>query len=191
VEAVFADWGAAFWMAQFSAAQLRNQAIARDRYSEALGIYSRWYPQLLAEREPDIGLGEYRAAIDLALVLQEMGDLERAAMLLERAFAFVRTQKRLGWWAGYWISDVQILALQGRRSEALAALGLAADEGWRSLWWYYLQHDPNLDIIRGEPEFQAVVAEIEADVAAQMQQIREMERNGEIIPVPGVVLGSK
>jgi tetratricopeptide (TPR) repeat protein len=191
VEATRADFGKTTWLSQVSVVGLRNQAMAGGRYSEALAIYSRWYPQLLAEREPDIGLGNYRAAIDLALVLQKKGDLERAAMLLEGAFAFVRTQRRLGWWAGYWISDVQILALQGRRSEALAALGLAADEGWRSLWWYYLQHDPNLDTIRGEPEFQAVLAEIEADVADQMQRVREMERNGEIMPVPGVVFEPK
>ena len=35
--------------------------------------------------EPVIDLNNYRAAIDLSLVLQMMGDQERASMLLERS----------------------------------------------------------------------------------------------------------
>ncbi len=34
------------------------------------------------------------------------------------------------------------------------------------------------------PEFQAIVAEIEADMAAQLERVREMERNGELEPIP-------
>ena len=111
-------------------------------------------------------------------------------MLLERSAAFIRGQPRLGMWGGYWISDVQILALQGQKAEALAALRLAADEGWRSLWWYFLQYDPNLESIRSEPVFQAILAEIKADMSAQMQRIREMEQSGEIETVPGVIFES-
>jgi hypothetical protein len=81
---------------------------------------------------------------------------------------------------------VQILALQGRKEEALAGLQQAADEGWRSLWWYYLRHDPNLDSIPDEPRFQSIVAQIEADMFAQMQRVIEMEKSGEIATVPSV-----
>jgi hypothetical protein len=35
-------------------------------------------------------------------------------------------------------------------------------------------------------EFQAMVAEIEADMAAQLERVREMERNGELEPIPEV-----
>ncbi len=85
---------------------------------------------------------------------------------------------------------MQILALQGKKAEALAALRMAVDEGWRTLWWYYLQYDPNLESIRDEPEFQAILTEIKADMSAQMQRIREMEQSGEIETVPGVDLES-
>jgi tetratricopeptide (TPR) repeat protein len=156
--AVLANPFGAPWHLHFSAAQLRNQAMAVDRHDEALAVYSKHQPQLLLDEEPVIDLNNYRAAIDLSLVLQIMGDQERASMLLERSTAFIREQPRLGWWGGYWISDVQILALQGKKAEALAALRLAADEGWRSLWWYFLQYDPNLESIHSEPAVQAVVA---------------------------------
>ena len=189
-ETVLAEPIGSPWQSHFCAVQLRNQAMAEGRHDEALAIYSKHQPQLLLDVEPVIDLNNYRAAIDLSLVLQMMGDQERASMLLERSAAFIRGQPRLGMWGGYWISDVQILALQGQKAEALAALRLAADEGWRSLWWYFLQYDPNLESIRSEPVFQAVLAEIKADMSAQMQRIREMEQSGEIEAVPGVVFES-
>ena len=189
-EAVLAEPIGTPWLSHFCAAQLRNQAMAEGRHDEALAIYSKHQPQLLLDVEPVIDLNNYRAAIDLSLVLQMMGDQERASMLLERSAAFIRGQPRLGMFGGYWISDVQILALQGQKAEALAALRLAADEGWRSLWWYFLQYDPNLESIRSEPVFQAILAEIKADMSAQMQRIREMELSGEIETVPGVIFES-
>ena len=185
-ETVLAEPIGSPWQSHFCAVQLRNQAMAEGRHDEALAIYSKHQPQLLLDVEPVIDLNNYRAAIDLSLVLQMMGDQERASMLLERSAAFIRGQPRLGWWGGYWISDVQILALQGRKTKALAALRQAVDEGWRSLWWYYLQYDPNLESIRSEPELQAILDEIKADVSAQMQRIRDMEQSGEIEAVPGV-----
>jgi hypothetical protein len=161
------------------------------RYEDALALYTDHHTDLLGESEPEIGLHNYRSAIDLALVLQRSGDRQRAERLLELTYAFIQQQPRLGWWGGYWVSDVQILALQGRKAEALAALQEAVDDGWRSLWWYYLRHDPTLESIRGEPEFVAAVDQIEADVAAQMRRIREMEASGEMLAVEGVVFESE
>ena len=60
------------------------------------------------------------------------------------------------------------------------------DEGWRYLWRYSLKLDPSLEPLHDEPEYQAMVAEIEADMAAQLARVREMERNGELEPIPEV-----
>jgi glucan phosphorylase len=81
---------------------------------------------------------------------------------------------------------VQIYALQGDKQKALSALQQAIDEGWRNSWWYDLKQDPTLESLHDEPEFQAMVAEIEADMAAQLARVREMERNGELEPIPEV-----
>ena len=51
-------------------------------------------------------------------------------------------------------------------------------------WWYDLKHDPTLESLHDEPEFQAMVAEIEADMAEQLARVREMERRGELEPIP-------
>ncbi len=72
------------------------------------------------------------------------------------------------------------------KQKSLAALRRAIDEGWRTLWWFDLKYDPNLESLHDEPEFQAMVAEIEADMAAQLARVREMERNGELEPIPEI-----
>jgi hypothetical protein len=66
---------------------------------------------------------------------------------------------------------VQIYALQGDKQKALSALQQAIDEGWRSSWWYYLKYDPTLESLHDEPEYQAMVAEIEADMAEQLARV--------------------
>jgi hypothetical protein len=52
------------------------------------------------------------------------------------------------------------------------------------MWWYYLQREPNLESLHGEPEFQAMIEEIRADMAAQLARVREMERRGELTLIP-------
>ena len=87
---------------------------------------------------------------------------------------------------GYGILNVLIHAMQGRTGEALGSLRGTIDEGWRSPWWFYLVHDPALDSIRDEPEFQAMLAEIKADMAAQLEHIRAMDASGELEPIPDI-----
>ncbi len=127
----------------------------------------------------------YRAAIDLALISSKTGEQRRADWLLEGGLQYIQQIPRLGFF-GYGIADVQIYALQGDKQKALAALQRAIDEGWRDTWWFYLKYDPTLESLHDEPEFQAMVAEIETDMAVQLARVREMERNGELEPIPEV-----
>ena len=55
------------------------------------------------------------------------------------------------------------------------------------MWRWQVLYNPNLDSIRDTPEFAAIVAEIEADMADQLARVREMERNGELEPIPKTV----
>ncbi len=164
-------------------AYLGNHDLRVGRYAEARARYEKTFPKLLNDDEPTIDITNFAPAIDLALVLSKTGEQERANLLLDRSLTFIETIPRLGW-AGYLISDVQIYALQGQTAEALAALREAIDAGWRTFWWYYLEHDKNLDSIRHEPEFEAMVDEIKADMAAQLERVRAMEASGELEPIP-------
>ena len=121
-------------------------------------------------------------------VLQAAGDEARA-----RAAA----EKRLPWfqrwmeWGGEQVSgDPRDFVILGKEDQALDDFELRLadyrgnpymnrlflDESLR----FMLYHDPLLSPIRDHPRFQAVVAEVEADLAQQLENVREMERRGEI-----------
>jgi tetratricopeptide (TPR) repeat protein len=160
-------------------AQLRNQLLLEGRSDEAVALYRERFPRLFEAEGPDIGPDNYRAAIDLALAMQKSGEGLAADGLLEAAADFIETRPRLGLGGGHGIADVQILALRGEPEAALGALEEAVSAGWRSLWWYYLLQDPNLESLRNTSAFQRAVREIELDVAAQMDRIYRLEREEE------------
>jgi TPR repeat protein len=164
---------------------LGDREVRASRYSKARDLYAQGFPELLSEDDPKVTYRNYHAAINLALVLSNTDEQERADLLLDRSFQQIQTVPRLCFY-GYGIADVQIHALKGDKQRALAALRQAIDEGWRTYWWYYLKYDPILESLHDEPEFQAMVAEIAADMAAQLARVREMEKNGELAPIPEV-----
>ena len=56
--------------------------------------------------------------------------------------------------------------------KALIALREAEKAGWRGVTWrYYRDVDPKLASIRNEPEFKAVFADIERDMAWQRAEL--------------------
>jgi TolB-like protein/Tfp pilus assembly protein PilF len=153
------------------------------RYAEARAVFEKIAPELLSEDSPEIGNTNYRAAIDLALILSKTGEQERADWLLEGSLQYIQRLSRFGD-DGYRIADAQIYALQGDKQKALSTLRQAIDEGWRVNWRFDLEYDPLLESLHDEPEYQAMIAEIEADMAAQLARVREMDRNGELAPIP-------
>jgi TolB-like protein/cytochrome c-type biogenesis protein CcmH/NrfG len=164
---------------------LRNHELSSGRYAEARALFEKNNSDLLGDDDPKVGRMNWVDAVYLALVLFKTGEKERANLLLEKSLQHIQTKPRLGW-NGYVIFDVDIFALQGEKQKALAALRQAIDEGWRRYWWYTLKHDPDLVSLHDEPEYQAMVAEIEADMAEQLARVREMERNGELEPIPEI-----
>jgi len=154
-----------------------------DRADLAIARYRAAYPALLDDANPDIDTSNFRIADDIAYLLQKTGDHARATMLLDRNMTFIQTIPRLGY-NGYRIEDARIHMLQGRTELALAATREAVDSGWRSFWRYSLKRDPVLEPLHGEPEYQAIIAEVEADMTAQLARVRQMEANGELAPIP-------
>ncbi len=57
--------------------------------------------------------------------------------------------------------------------------------GPRGWWRWRLLYNPKLASIRDTPEFAVIVSEIEADMATQREREREMERRGQLTPIPG------
>jgi TolB-like protein/Tfp pilus assembly protein PilF len=137
-------------------------------------------PDFVADADPQIDAFNVANVIRYAFILQNLGEKGRADALLEMALSVVRTLPRIGL-AGHGIRDVQILALQGRTIDALAALREAIDEGFRgtvaSNGWP-MAIDPYLDSLRGQPGFQAMVGELDDAIAAMQQRVAQAEQDG-------------
>jgi tetratricopeptide (TPR) repeat protein len=158
---------------------LRNVDIANGRYEAAAARYARAFQRLTEYEKPVVDRTNYVAAVDLALVMKYLGQHERAADLLDGALVALEEFPRLGT-TGYWIADVQAYALQDKTEMAISALRDAVDEGWRIFSWYYLDHSPNLESIRGDPEFQRLRRRIREDMAVQAIRAEELRASGDL-----------
>ena len=165
------DWGA-LWF-------LRNVDLAAGRHEVARSRYARAFPELIEPEVPEVTAYNYRAAVDLALVLMHLGEKDRADDLLEGSLQVIKALPRFGT-EGYYITDVQIFALQQRPQRALDALRQAIDAGWRIFAWLNMEYDPNLDSIRGKPEFQRLYTELQIDLAAQAEHVQDLTASGEL-----------
>ncbi len=168
---------------------LRDVDLRAGRPDRARARYAVAYPELVAPGVPQLYTDSFIAAVDLALVLQQTDESARAELLLTRASEFRRSlgnvvllgPATVGESDGaYGIADAQIAALRGRPEEALAQLRQAERRGWRAGWRYRRDHDPAFATIRNEPEFKAVFADIERDMAQQRARLSKQSGSREL-----------
>ena len=123
--------------------------------------------------------------LDLASVYFQAGEEAKAESLLSAAESEIpHWSQTAAWGRGYGFTNVDLHALRGDKAKALAALREGAANGTRFMWRLQLLHNPNLKSIRDTPEFAAIVAEIEADMAEQLARVRELQRSGELTAIP-------
>ena len=150
---------------------LRVDSLRAGQYASIRDLYARAFPELASADPPVVDGSNYGPAVDFACLMQMTGDPDRAARLLDGSERVLHSNQRMGW-EGYGMLDVQIHALRGDKVKALAAMREAEMAGWRSFGWrYYRDFDPNLAAIRNEPEFKAVFADIERDMASQRAEL--------------------
>ena len=137
-------------------------------------------PEFAADADPEIGAHNVAQLVRYAYILQNLGENQRANTLLEPALDVVQTLPRIGL-SGHGIRDVQILALQGKTLDALAALRDAIDEGFRgtvSSNGWPMALDPYLNSLRGQPAFEAMVGELDDAVTEMQQRVVQAEQSG-------------
>jgi len=122
--------------------------------------------------------------LELVRVYQELGDQTAAQDLADRE---LRRRKIWvdGWPDDWWrVEYARALAITGRTDEALDVLGNLVTSGWRGRFTDFLRFtlyfDVTFDAIRDDERFQAIVATIEADMAQQLENVREMQQRGEL-----------
>ncbi len=168
--------------------------LAAGNYEEIITRYLTHYPELADGIFPTERLRVnsriwevFLVTLDLASAYLHAGQEVKAESLLSLVESELPHWPRAGaWYWGFGIADVELHALRGEKEQALAALREHADQGTRDMWRWQLLYNPNLESISDTPEFAAIIAEIEADMAAQLARVREMEKNGELEPIPEV-----
>jgi len=151
-----------FW----SLSVLRNADLREGDLRAARARYASAFPEFLTLPKPRVDTGNVFPAIDFAYLLQQTGERELSLALLDGSEQAIRKMPPLGSY-GFAYADFQIRAIRGDKTGALEALRKAAQAGWRSWWRYFRDFDPTLHSIRNEPEFKAVFADIERDMAKQ------------------------
>ena len=163
-----------------SLAILRDADLDAGRIDDAVMRYKEIYPQFFATDKSDMENFDYSAAIEVAHALNVAGQSDRSKVLLNKSLAAIESKPRLSY-AGTGVSDVEIYTLLGDEEKALVTLRQAIDEGWRSFWRRMLISNRNLASLHDEPDYQAMVAELEAEMAEQLARVNEMKLNGELV----------
>lgn len=139
--------------------------------------------QPILREDSELPIDKYTipAIIRLAYISQREGDTAKAQKLLRAALPVVRDQPRLGWF-GQGIREVQILALQGRREDAIVALRDLIDEGYLSsvlsnIW--IMEDDPYLAVLREDPRFTGMIDEVTRSLEAMYDRVLEAESTGD------------
>jgi AcrR family transcriptional regulator len=141
--------------------------------------------KLMAESFPwmledglELAASDLNSAIVFAAILNATGEIQQRDELLSALEEQIATLHRTRG-IGYGILDVYIHAIRGDRDRAIAALRDAIEIGWRISWshldssWWLLQDDWRLADLQQDPEFIAMVNELEADIDAQRQWFEE------------------
>ncbi len=150
-------------------------------YDKARRYAEQQNPEFAADANPEVDAFNVSNVIAYAFLLQQDSENQRADALLEMALPVVRSLPRVGL-SGHGIRDVQILALQGKTSDALAAFRDAVDEGFRgtvaSNGWP-LVADPYLSSLRGQPAFEVMVDELDDAISTMQQRVADTEQSGD------------
>lgn len=164
---------------QIALYHLVNLYLAEGNTTGALKQYQRTFPGLLGD-EPIVDADNHQAAILLAAIYSQTGELERLEQLLDRAWENTEAQE-----FPHFDDRAAIQALRGDNQAALEALG-SIDPMFKVMFWRELivGHPAFLGLL-DSPEFRALNDEFEAEMAEQLVRVRELEASGELAPLPG------
>jgi tetratricopeptide (TPR) repeat protein len=171
---------------------MATSELASGKHDNIIARYLTHYPELANGSFPNERLQvdstiweAFLVTLDLASAYLHAGEKAKAESLLSLVESELPHWQSAGQWLwGYGIADVELHALRGDKEKALAALQKHADQGMRNMWRWQVLYNSNLNSIRDTPEFAAIVAEIEADMAKQLARVRELQRSGELTAIP-------
>ena len=156
-------------------------------FEEAVQTYQPFFPELDCDRDPEVHRGRLFRAMNFSLALEKTGEADCAARILHALLDELPNIPRDGG-LGFGFLDVEIYARLGRTELALETLRRAIDEGRRAFFWAQALDSPHTVSLRETAGFQAIAAEVRADMQRQLEELRELERAGRLAVVPDPVV---
>jgi len=164
--------GATEW---FILNELAELALLAGRFDEAIRVFDLALPVLSDPIRPDVQKNTIWEAVQLAYALQMEGDKARAAVLSGRILDMTEGHRRVGF-ENVGVIDACVYASLGETDKATAALREAFEAGWRDLYGGMLSQPPVMfESLAGNPEYEAIVEEINADLALQLDRVKSMD----------------
>ena len=134
---------------------------------------------MFADGDLAISHEEIYSTVAAAYSLYVDDETDRADYLFDQALDAMQSMHRLDGFAyrsmfsneGYGVLDVFIHVTRGDQQLAILALRDAVESGWRSSWWEL--SFPHYASMQGNPEWNELLAQIEADIRKQQQWYEE------------------
>jgi len=132
--------------------------------SGARELFTSIMPELMGDEPITLNASNLWPATLSGVVLYHSGEIERANYLFDQSLQLIQSMHRTRG-RGYGVVDVVIHTTRGDNASAIAALRNAIDSGWRMGWWRL--RGPGFESVEQEPEWQTLIAELEADIDIQ------------------------
>jgi tetratricopeptide (TPR) repeat protein len=162
---------------------LAQNAILEGRVEEGVASLREFYPYLFADDIEFSKVWQLDSAVIVAQSMVVAGENELAQRMLDAASALIdrycgaQPDATMQYWHCFW--RPRIAALRGDREQTLALLRHEIIE--RNHRFAVQDYDlPEFDFVRDDPEFQQLVGIVRDDLARQLQNVREMDRRGEL-----------
>jgi TolB-like protein/Flp pilus assembly protein TadD len=166
---------------EFPAGAAAEVAILLGDFAKARTFVFIDEPLLREDAELQVESFTIPSIIRLAYINQREGNSAYARKLLLAALPVVREQPSLGWF-GQGIQEVRVLALLGRKEDALGALRALIDDGFREavltdLW--PLEMDPYLAVLHDDERFATMLDEVRRSIEEMYQRVLDAESTGD------------
>jgi len=166
---------------------LARADIASGDAESALQRYASEYPKLIGPELAPLTVFNWDVAFDIIRLLRATGSDERADDLLAELTAALLDRPAVRVFGSAPLLSMAY-ALAGRGEDALSSLREGVNKGWRADWRYYLDYHWAFESLRDSGEFQSIRMDVAADMERQLENLRRMERSGELPTVPGMDL---
>ena len=134
-------------------------------------------PVLASDTDLVIDKNTVKSVVMLAYIEKQGGNQRAAIDMLRQALPFIQSRPRLGI-DGLGILDVQAYAILGQTDDAISALRVAVDSGFRSSLTYdfwLMADDPYLAQVRQHPDYTEIWQVAQQDIERMHRNVIEAE----------------